>query len=335
MIQLFHYALKPDGLLLLGQSETIGTLPDLFEIRDDKRLKLYAKKAPPSRTQFNFLGEHAEVSRPERNTTTDATTKPAPHSVEPRATVTDAKEADLLRRMVDRITLSRYAPVGVLCNDELNILEFRGDTAVFLANPPGPPSLNLNKLVRPELLPELSAAIREARRGGVPVRKTGLRIESAGQAREVCLEIIPVPRAPAEGAWFLIFFEETPPPQPAVETQPTGLMELLGARLRSGLTARAQVTRHTELKHDVVQVTRELAATRSHMQAMVEEFETAMEELQSAQEELLSSNEEFQSTNEELETAKEELQSTNEELATTNDELRQRNVELKESIDEL
>ena len=223
--------------------------------------------------------------------------------------------------MADRITLSRYAPVGVLCDDELNILEFRADTAVFLANPPGPPSLRLNNLVRPELLPELSAAIREARRSGVPVRKTGLRIESAGQEREVCLEIIPVPRAPAEGAWFLIFFKETPTPQPAVELQPTGLMELLGARLRSGLTARAQVTRHTEIKHEFVQVTRELAATRSRMRAMVEEFETAKEELQSAQEELLSRNEEFQSTNEEL--------------ATTNDELRQRNVELNESIDEL
>ena len=335
VIQLFHYALNPDGVLMLGQSETIGTLSDLFGTLDDKRLKIYTKKHPPSKAQFNFLGEHAVRSRPERKATMDETTQPPPHSVEPRVRVTDPSEADLLRRMADRLTLSRYAPVGVLCDDELNIWEFRGDTAVFLVNPPGPPSLNLNKLARPELLPELSAAIREASKDAVPVRKTGLRIESPGQAREVSLEIIPIPRAPTESAWFLIFFEETPPPPPAVETAPTGLMALLGARLRGGATARAQGTRHTELEHNVVQLTRELAATRAHMQAMVEEFETAKEELQSAQEELLSSNEEFQSTNEELETAKEELQSTNEELATTNDELRQRNVELNELNDEL
>ena len=335
VIQLFHYALNPDGVLMLGQSETIGTLTDLFRTLDDKRLKIYAKKRPPSMTQFNFLGEQAAPSRPERKTTMDATTQPTPQSVEPRGRVTDPSEADLLRRMADRITLSRYAPVGVLCDDELNIWEFRGDTAAFLANPPGPPSLNLNKLVRPELLAELSGAIREASRDAVPVRKTGLRTTAPGQVREVSLEIIPVPRAMAESAWFLIFFEETPPPVPAVETAPAGLMALLRARLGNGATARAQAARHTELEHDVVQLTRELEVTRAHMRAMIEEFETAKEELQSAQEELLSSNEEFQSTNEELETAKEELQSTNEELATTNDELRQRNVDLNELNDEL
>ena len=334
VIQLFHYALNAEGVLMLGSSETIGTFSDMFSPLDDKRFKLYAKKLLPVRTQFDFLGEHAARRDPELKTKSDVATGPMQPVMEPGHGAIEPSEADLLRRTADRIALARYAPAGVLCDEELNILEFRGDTAAFLAHPPGSPSHNLNKLVRPELLAELAAAIREARRDAAPVRKTGLWIAAPGQSREVSLEIIPVRRAPTESGWFLIFFEEILPARP-IEAAPAGLMASLSARVRGGAKARAQAARHTEREHEVAQLTRELDATRLHVRTITEEFETAREQLQSAQEELLSSNEEFQSTNEELETAKEELQSTNEELATTNDELRQRNVELNELNGEL
>ena len=334
VIQLFHYALNPEGVLMLGSSESIGTFSDMFSPLDDKRFKLYAKKLLPVRTQIDFLGERTARREPELITKPDVATGPMQPGMEPGHSVIAAREADLLRRTADRIALARYAPAGVLCDEELNILEFRGDTAAFLAHPPGSPSLNLNKLVRPELLAELAAAIREARRDAAPVRKTGLWIAALGQRREVSLEIIPVRRAPTESGWFLIFFEEILSVR-LIEAPPAGLMASLSARVRGGAKARAQAARHAEREHEVAQLTRELDATRLHVRTITEEFETAREQLQSAQEELLSSNEEFQSTNEELETAKEELQSTNEELATTNDELRQRNVELNELNGEL
>jgi len=78
----------------------------------------------------------------------------------------------------------------------------------------------------------------------------------------------------------------------------------------------------------MVELERELGASREYLQSIIQELEAANEELQSANEEALSSNEELQSTNEELDTAKEELQSTNEELNTVNDELHARNEEL-------
>ncbi len=334
VIQSFHYALNPEGVLMLGRSETIGAFSDLFAPLDDKRFKIYTKKLLSVRPRFDFLTEDTAPKEPELKTTADAATQSTQQAMEPRRVAINSNEAELLRRAADRIALARYAPAGVLCDEELNILEFRGDTAAFLAHAPGSPSLNLNKLVRPELLADLSAAIREARQDAVAVRKTGLWIGERGHAREVALEIIPVRRAPTESGWFLIFVEETPAARP-IEAAPAGLMASLSARLRGGAKARAQAKRHTQLEHETVQLTRELDVSRLHAREIIEEFEKAREQLQSAQEELLSSNEEFQSSNEELETAKEELQSTNEELATTNDELRQRNVDLHELNEEL
>jgi two-component system, chemotaxis family, CheB/CheR fusion protein len=329
VVPLFHYALNAEGVLLLGRSETVGGYSDLFGPVDEKRFKIYAKKRLPVRRQLDLLGDHPAPSVPAPKAIAGAA------SEDPKSRPNGPTAEELLRRSADRIILTRYTPAGVLCDDELNVLEFCGDTAAFLVHPPGSPSLNLYKMVRAELLAELSAAIRAARTDAASVRKTGLRIEVQGRAQDVSLEVIPVRPTPTERGGFLIFFEETARPAESTETAPKALTGSLWARLSARAPAGALSARQSEPEREVAQLTRELAATRAHMRAMIEEYENAKEELQSAQEELLSSNEEFQSTNEELETAKEELQSTNEELATTNEELRHRNAELKETNDEL
>jgi len=43
LLPIFHYALKPSGLLMLGSSETIGAFSDLF-VLVDKKEKIYTKK---------------------------------------------------------------------------------------------------------------------------------------------------------------------------------------------------------------------------------------------------------------------------------------------------
>ncbi len=59
VMPIFHYALNPGGYLMLGNSETIGTFDDLFEVVDDKQ-KIYRKKAKifPSML-FNVDPSHA------------------------------------------------------------------------------------------------------------------------------------------------------------------------------------------------------------------------------------------------------------------------------------
>jgi two-component system CheB/CheR fusion protein len=216
-------------------------------------------------------------------------------------------ESDLAQRESDRMLLARFAPASVLIDDALNILQFRGETAPYLEHASGPASLNLQRVVRSELLIEIAPAIQKARETGVEVRCAGLRLD---ELPEVSIEVIPLRRASPEQC-YLILFEGAAPGGAARRAQ----------QISNPLPESEKDRRLAQLEH-------ETASLRDYLQATIEEHEASKEELKSAHEEVLSANEEFQSTNEELETAKEELQSANEELTTTNEELRQRNREL-------
>lgn len=73
----------------------------------------------------------------------------------------------------------------------------------------------------------------------------------------------------------------------------------------------------------IAQLEQDLKRRQDELQSTIEELETANQELQAANEELMASNEELQSTNE-------ELQSVNEELYTVNSEFQEKHVELNE-----
>jgi two-component system CheB/CheR fusion protein len=290
IMQTFRYALRHNGFLLLGLSESAGQGQELFEAVD-KQHRLYKPRpivsfAAADRALPNLVGAKSASRRLD----------------EP------LMESDSAVRHADRLLLARYSPAGILVDDALNILQFRGETAPFLAPASGPPSLNLLRIARPELLLIVPSAIEEARASGKIARRTGLTIDGAG---EVDLEVIPL-RQSSEVACYLILLESES-------------FRTVGRRERvTGTTTLPESEKDKHLAH----IERENVELREFLQATMEQHEAAREELKSAHEEVLSANEEFQSTNEELETSKEELQSANEELATTNDELRERNREL-------
>ncbi|WP_181969931.1 CheR family methyltransferase [Paraburkholderia sp. DHOC27] len=323
VMPLFHYALKPEGVLMLGPSETVGAFSELFGVIDNKRTKLYSKKpriGPPAEMRLSPTLVPAVRVRA-RSVSGE---QPGPD------------DATLLRAEVDRVSMVRYVPPSVLCDDDLNVIEYRGDTSAYLANPSGPPSTNLERLAKPEVFPALNDAIRQARREGLAVRKAEIEVGSVGAPTTASLEVHPVQAAGVEGRWFLIFFENSRQLtdarlNPKEETVKALLLQAVRHRL--GRKVSAQETDPKD--EEIARLNAEIGAMRTQLRAMLEEHESAREELKSSEEELLSSNEEFQSTNEELEAAKEELQSLNEELSTTNDELRYRNQELKTAHDEV
>ena len=298
---IFHYALTTPGFLMLGVSETIGPLSDLFTVVD-KKYKVYAKR-PTSRRFDLGLGSL------DRRTAKTGTGRAA------RSTGEAAGGRSDLLQEVDRILLSKYAPAGVLVNEAAEILQFRGHTSPYLEPAPGQASLNLLKMAREGLLMELRVAIDKARKQNAPVRRERLSIKQDGRMAQVTLQVIPM-SGPARERNYLVLFERVPPSR---ETR------VPGRRIPSAI---AHPRRHIEnLRH-------ELTATKEFLQSIIEEREAANQELQAANEELLSSNEELQSTNEELETAKEELQSVNE-LTTVSEELQHRNVELSQLNNDL
>jgi two-component system, chemotaxis family, CheB/CheR fusion protein len=294
IIPLFHYALKPQGYLILGTAETVGSHSDLFSLVDRKH-RIYARKAGAVQPVISFDKPHLAPEKPE------AREKQARKSWD---------NYDV-HREAERILLSRYVPAGVLVNDEMQILQFRGRTGPYLEPAPGEATLNLLKMARQGLAFELRTLIQRAKKNEGPVRQH-TRIKSEGEHRDVLLEVTTLRGSSPTERYFLVLFLEPSawPPEPEKAEKKTA---------KSNLAPRDR---------EINRLTGELESTKKYLQSVVEEQEATNEELRSANEEVLSSNEELQSTNEEMETAREELQSTNEELTTLNEELQNRIMEL-------
>ena len=153
----FHYSLKPDGYLLLGNSESVEAGSEAFR-QIDKKHKVYSRLMISPRPHLEFTpAELAEDSVRVRGP------KPIPQPY-----------LDLGRE-ADRIVLSEYSPPGVLINSSLDILQFRSRTAPFLEQPSGQATLNLLKLARAELAIDLRAAIHQAKKAGGRFAKPGCR----------------------------------------------------------------------------------------------------------------------------------------------------------------
>jgi two-component system CheB/CheR fusion protein len=300
VMSIFHYALRPNGYLLLGSSETIGNFGDLFASVDRKH-KVYQKKVSLIQRPAIEYVPTLPRERPERARNHEEAVNPAN-----------------VFREADRVLLARFSPAGVLINDNMDILQFRGRTTTFLEPAPGTASFNLFNMAREGLLAELRTAIHAARKKDGVVRRDGVRVKANGHFINAAVEVIPFTGS-ARDRYFVVLFEELGPVEPPVKKKK-------GSRETSAEAS--EVRQVTRLK-------RELEATREYLQSIIEEQEAMNEELRSANEEIQSSNEELQSTNEELETAKEELQSGNEELTTLNEELENRNQELAQVNNDL
>jgi two-component system CheB/CheR fusion protein len=289
LLSVFHYALKPQGFLMVGAAETAGAQGPFRLV--DKKARLYKQlkleSAPPIWFQTNLRRQTPLGKVPGK--------PPRP-------------EGRPVQEEANRVVLDKYGPASVIVDSGFQIVQFRGHTGPYLEAASGVPNLDILKMARGGLLHPLRIALQAVRRRGRHVRKEGVFVQRNGEWREINLEVIPL--VGSNGDYFLVLFEEVDRgnrkgARPAPKRKPPPGEESRVGDLR-----------------------RELAASREYLQAIVQELEAANEDLQSANEEILSSNEELQSTNEELDTAKEELQSTNEELNTVNEELHSRNEEL-------
>ena len=291
---LFHFALNQGGFLVLGSSESVGQMGDLFTVLDSRQ-RIHVRKSVPSRLVFETPSSDR---RPIETEARDSAVVPAPSEIE-------------FRREADRILLALCAPAGVLIDENLEILQFRGSTGPFLRSAPGTPSNNLRSMARSGLYPDLGEVIEEARTQKSAVRREGLRISTDHGEIDASVEVIPIQVPLSAQLSFLVLFEEIGPDgsEPARRTR----------------RPERRSTEHENRR--IAQLERELASSGEYLRAALEEREATTEELRAANEELLSSNEELLSTNEELQTAHEELQATNEELVTVNEELQHRNEE--------
>jgi two-component system CheB/CheR fusion protein len=296
VLSILHYALKPTGFLVLGPSESIGTLSESFH-QLEKTHKIYcirpAASAPPPRP--------SEGRR-------------APGRVDLRQRIAEGRAGPDVLREADRLVLAEHGPPGAIIDQDMNVIQVRGRTAPYLELAPGEPTQNLLKLAREGLVAGLGKAIRAAGQGNAVATEDGFRIEDGGQLKDVAIKVIPFTGSSlAKERYFLVLFEEAEPNGGPRAIDKPGVEDHGGSlRLR-----------------------RELAATREYLQSIVEDNTTTLEELRAANEEAQAGNEELETAQEELESANEELNTLNEELKISNVEFSKVNRDLANLLESI
>jgi len=297
LLPLFHYSLRPGGLLLLGSSEAIGRFDELFEPLDI-RLRLYRRRlqGSPGAAVPDFSlrppQPRADARASARPIAMNRT--PSPESAATEAEMAPSATTDL-QLLADRSLLRHWTPAAVLVNDRGDILYINGRTGRFLEPAAGKANWNVHVMARPGLRAALADALLRASTQGQPVDAGELALDDPSGPPEVHLHAQPLDTASGLPGTTLLVFRELEP-------------RAVRRRRRSGSPDRRQLEA-------------DLQRAREEAQSLREEMRASQEELQAANEELQSTNEELQSTNEELTSSKEAVQSMNEELQSVNAEL--------------
>jgi two-component system CheB/CheR fusion protein len=301
LLPLFHYTLAPNGILVLGSSESIGGFSNLFTILD-KKWKIFKRREVP-------LALRQQVDFPSG--------PPTPGMAAGAALVAVPADPEVnIAQMMQQAIFGQFTPTALLVDANGNILHVQGRTGKYLETPSGPPTRNILDMTREGLRIELSSAIRAARSSNQAVRRRNIAVKVNGGVQWVDLRVCPQHAPEALSGCLLVVFEDVE----AATVQ--------GSQPGEDGHLPQETARIAELE-------RELQSTRESHQTTVEELESSNEELKSINEEMQSSNEEFQSTNEELESSREELQSLNEELQTVNAELQSKVEELSAVHDDM
>lgn len=288
---LFHYALKRNGHLFLGPSESADNPPNLFRAID-REARIYQSIGRPSEAARVLPPLIGHVGRGDR----------APSAGDAER-VGGGGMGELSWH---RQALERTAPPSVLVDAQHRVRHLSETAGRYLQPSAGPLSNDIAELVRREMRFDLRLALNRVFEKGESTLSLPIAVQFNGTPQLVYLQVRPVrddEDVPPRQA--VVFFIEAGPVRERIEVAPA---ESIGEE-----PSAADVTR--KLREELVLTQNQLKTTR-------DESEGATEELRAANEELQSINEEYRSTAEELETSKEELQSVNEELQTVNAELK-------------
>ena len=308
-IALFHFALRKDGYLFLGPSETLGKVSSEFEMIS-QRWRIFRKKRDVR------LMESTTILRPEKKSVTRLNTpRNASYGLSSRGASLEYPD---VRRAFNRALqslLTQYAPTGFLITRLGDLFHIFGDAGEYINVSSGGFSQRIVDLVHPDLQIAMSAGL-ERMKGFVSdtyTRRTSITL-SDGEVYGVTISMAGLPDAVGTIDFLLVTVardqeKKKDIPKPIVH-------DVLDKETLSILQDR------------IYELERDLSSTEESLQTTIEELETSNEELQATNEELMASNEELQSTNE-------ELHSVNEELYTVSSEHQRKIEELTELTNDM
>ncbi|MBA3542601.1 MAG: PAS domain-containing protein [Deltaproteobacteria bacterium] len=293
LLGMFHFALRPDGCLFLGSSESAENPALQFTSLDPKGRVFLRRITTTTGTDLALPSGRWHPSLP---------------ASPPRPTErTLTSFGELHHRLVEQ-----YAPPSVIINEELDLVHLSEHAGAFMMIAGGEPTRQLLRLVLPALRLDLRATIFAARTSR-KLETHLVRFDDNGRTRVVELRVRPVELPDHGNATMLVVFDE----REGLDGQPS--VRSLGSPNGEDRLGDGGVDDHEPM---VRELENDLRRTREQLRDTVEQYETSLEELKASNEELHAINEELRSATEELETSKEELQSVNEELITLNHELK-------------
>jgi two-component system CheB/CheR fusion protein len=287
VLPLFHYVMRPGGVLMLGGSETVGRSLSLFTPVDSKS-RVYLRSAASAGNLDLPVNRSLSMRTP---------------ALEPNVSQPVNRQANLLS-LANQVLLQEFSPPAVLVNEQGDVIYINGRTGRYLEPAAGKANWNIHVMARPAIRTPLAAAMRQALQEKRTVELHDLRLDEDRQTT-LHITIQPQRESPGlDGTVMIVFREIANPPPPQ-------------SRRRRGAAGPPE----PPISDDLVRAREEIRALRQEMHASQEELQSANEELQSTNEELQSANEELTTSKEESQSMNEELQTINVELRSKLDDL--------------
>ncbi|HIY32109.1 MAG TPA: PAS domain-containing protein, partial [Candidatus Evtepia faecavium] len=286
LFAIFHSALKNNGFLFLGKSETAGEYVSLFKPVCSAE-KIYLHKGE---------GKVEDLTPP-------AFTIPNIQAISPRSIRAGSTQTeDGVAEGLYTKFLERFLPASVILNGEDTVLHFFGSYTDYLTLAPGKATLNFFSMLNQDLSLVAATALSRCRAENTAVTYTNIAVDVPSGRRVIDLSVQPISGVSGEKSDLIaVLFQEN---KPAEETGVTEKYDLDATAARR-----------------IADLEREFQVSQSDLRATIQRLETVNGELQAANEELLTANEELQSSTEELQSVNEELYTVNTEHQLKLDEL--------------
>lgn len=305
ILRKFHFALNPEGYLLLGNSETAGRFDQGFE-PVDAHARIFQRSTDSASNDFSLATPHT------------------PKRVAPRRPNFRRPQPPSLRELAAEMFWKSTGSVVLILNEKLQPMFVGGSGDRFLKIPEGEQRYTVYELVRPGLHLKLRAAIGRLESASETSFDRAKLNQSDGSTIDVRGFVRKMIDPESQQRLIFIRLEED---EAAKSPGPAST-----SMLSSDLASLSNSDSQEEL---VKTLERELMETREELSHTIEQLEQANEELRASHEEAMSVNEELQSGTEELEASREELQSLNEELTTLNVQLEDKLAELESTNNDL
>ena len=275
-----HYALKDNGILLLGKSESISEYHDLF-VTVNKNLKIFKsqytglKELPKL---YNYSGINKNYEEPK--------------------TTSFKNEEELLEEKIVEATSKFILNQCVLINSSNDIVYIKGENP-FISLSQGRATTNIFKCLKEEITLDVRSVLNEVQKDK-KYRATQFRSVTLFDTylKYVRVIIVPIQNEKNDDWFYALYFQSE-------DIQ--NLKGYITQNENDNETIASLTSELERTKSHLQNVIEELETSYEEMQSLNEELSSSNEELQSSNEELETTNEELQSTNEELQTAYSEL----------------------------